>query len=169
MRPVVRLATLVVVGGSLVPLAGARVFAATAVADLAATATVLNNCSITTAALAFGPYDPVVANASTNLDGTGRVSIACTKGSTATVALGSGSNSSGSSRRLTDGNSNYLAYELYQDSGRSTVWNGGSGTLTPAPAPSKVARDFTVYGRIVGNQDVPAGSYSDTVVATVNF
>ena len=29
--------------------------------------------------------------------------------------------------------------------------------------------DFTVYGRIAGNQDVPAGSYSDTVVATVNF
>ena len=169
MRPVVRVvATVAVVGGSLVTFGG-RTFAATAVADLAASATVVNNCSITTAALAFGPYDPVVANVSTNLDGTGRVSIACTKGSTATVALGSGSNASGSTRRLSDGSSNYLSYELYQDSGRSTVWNGGSGTLTPAPAPSKVARDFTVYGRIVGNQDVPAGSYSDTVVATVNF
>ena len=147
----------------------ARTSAATATADLAVSATVTNNCSISTAALAFGPYDPVVANASTNLDGTGRVTIACTKGATATVGLGSGSNSSGSARRLSDGNSNFLSYELYSDSGRSTVWNSGSGVLSPAPAPSKTARDFTVYGRIVANQDVPAGSYSDTVVATVNF
>ena len=143
--------------------------AATATADLTVSATVTNNCSISTAALAFGPYDPVVANAAANLDGTGRVTIACTKGSTATVGLGTGSNASGSTRRLSDGSSNYLTYELYQDSGRATVWNGGSGVLAPAPAPSKTARDFTVYGRIVANQDVPAGAYSDTVVATVNF
>ena len=76
MRPVVRVVTtLAVVGGSLVSF-GARTFAATAVADLAATATVVNNCSITTAALAFGPYDPVVANVSTNLDGIQKAQVA---------------------------------------------------------------------------------------------
>jgi spore coat protein U-like protein len=45
----------------------------------------------------------------------------------------------------------------------------GSGILTPSAATSKAARDFTVYGRIAGNQDVPAGSYADSVLATVNF
>ena len=54
--------------------------AATATANLGVTATVTNNCTISTAALAFGSYDPVVANASTNLDGSGTVSVACTKG-----------------------------------------------------------------------------------------
>lgn len=144
--------------------------AATATANLTVSATVTTNCTITTTALAFGSYDPVVANASANLDGTGALSVACTKGAAPTIALGGGSNASGSTRRMSDGASHYLTYELYRDPSRSTVWGGsGAGLLTTAAAPSKVARDFTVYGRIVGNQDVPAGTYGDTVVATVNF
>ena len=157
-------AAVVIAGVSII-----RVSAATATANLTVSATVTNNCTISTAALAFGSYDPVAANAASNLDGTGRLTVACTKGATATIGLGNGSNASGSNRRMSDGGSNYLAYELYSDSGRSTVWNTGSGMLSPVAAPSKVARDFTVYGRISSNQDVPAGSYGDTVVATVNF
>jgi spore coat protein U-like protein len=144
--------------------------ALTATANLGVTATVTNNCTISTAALAFGSYDPVVANAATNLDGTGTVSVACTKGTSATVGLGLGSNASGSTRRMNDGSGNFLTYELYQDSGHVTVWgNSGGGLLSPAAAPSKATRNFSVYGQVASNQDVTAGSYSDTVVATVNF
>jgi len=147
-----------------------RMNAATATANLSVSATVTNNCTISTVALAFGSYDPVVANASANLDGTGTVVVTCTKGSTATIGLGLGSNAAASVRRMTDGSSNYLTYELYQDSGRSTVWgNSGAGLLSPVAAPSKAARNFTVYGRVASNQDVPAGTFNDTVVATVNF
>jgi spore coat protein U-like protein len=149
---------------------GSAASAATATANLGVSATVTNNCTISTAAVAFGSYDPVVAHASTDLDSTGTVTVACTKGATATVGLGLGSNASGSTRRMSDGGSNYLDYELYQDNGRTTVWgNAGVGLYSPGAAPSKAARNFTVYGRVTGNQDVPAGSYSDTVVATVNF
>jgi spore coat protein U-like protein len=144
--------------------------AASATANLGVSATVTNNCTISTTALAFGSYDPVGANASGNLDGTGTVVVACTKGATATVGLGLGGNASGSTRRMGDGGTNYLTYELYQDSGRTTIWSdSGAGLLSPAAAPSKAPRNFTVYGRVTGNQDVPAGNYSDTVVATVNF
>ena len=139
-------------------------------ASLAVSATVTNNCTISTAPLAFSAYDPVVANASNNLDGTGHVSVACTKGASPTIGLGNGSGASGSVRRMSDGAGNFLSYDLYQDSGRSLSWaNGGSNLLTTTAATSKAARDFTVYGRIAGNQDVPAGSYADTIVATVNF
>ena len=149
---------------------GTPVSAATATANLGVSATVTNNCTISTTALAFGSYDPVVANASTNLDGTGTVSVACTKGTTATVGLGLGSNASGSTRRMSDGTGNFLTYELYQDVSHSTVWGtAGAGLLSPAAAPSKAARNFTVFGQVASNQDVAAGSYSDTVVATVNF
>jgi spore coat protein U-like protein len=149
---------------------GPAASAATATANLGVSATVTNNCTISTAALAFGSYDPVVAHASANLDGTGTVIVACTKGATSTVGLGLGSNASGSARRMTDGASNYLTYELYSDAGRTTVWgNAGAGLYNPGAAPSKTARNFTVYGRVTSNQDVPAGSYNDTVVATVNF
>lgn len=173
MRTKTFLGTAAAVAAAAVILAGVttqRVSAATATANLAVSASVSNNCTISTAALGFGSYDPVVAHASTNLDGSGTVTIACTKGAATTVGLGLGSNASGSTRRMTDGSSNYLTYELYQDSGRTTVWgNSGAGLFTPAVAPSKAARNFTVYGRVTSNQDVPAGSYADTVVATVNF
>ena len=151
-------------------LVGTAVHAGSATASLAGSASISNNCTISTAALAFGAYDPVVANASSNRDGTGTVTIACTKGAASTIGLNLGNNASGSTRRLTDGASNYLSYKMYQDSGRTTVWgNSGAALLTPAAAPSKTARNFTVYGRVTSNQDVPAGSYADTVTATVNF
>ncbi|HEY7189362.1 MAG TPA: spore coat U domain-containing protein [Vicinamibacterales bacterium] len=144
--------------------------AATATANLGVSATVTNNCTISTAALAFGSYDPVVANASTNLDGTGTVTVACTKNATSTIGLGLGSNASGSTRRMSDGAGGFLTYELYQDAARATVWgNSGAGLVTPPAAPSKAARNFTVYGRVPSNQDVAAGTFNDTVVATVNF
>ena len=144
--------------------------AAYGTANLSVTATVTNNCTISTTPVAFGSYDPVVANATANLDATGSVVVACTKGATATVGLAVGANGTGSTRRMKDAGANYLSYELYQESARSTVWgNSGSALLSPGAAPSKAARTFPVYGRIAGNQDIPAGSYSDTVVATVNF
>jgi spore coat protein U-like protein len=144
--------------------------AATATANLGVSATVTNNCLISTVALAFGSYDPVVANASTDLDGTGTVTVSCTKGATATIGLGLGSNASGSVRRMKDATTNYLTYELYQDAGRTTIWeDAGAGLVSPGAAPSKAARNFTVYGRVTSNQDAAAGSFTDTVVATVNF
>jgi spore coat protein U-like protein len=144
--------------------------AATATANLGVSATVTNNCTISTTALAFGAYDPVVANASTNLDGTGGIVVACTKGASADIGLGLGANMSGTTRRMVSGGTNYLTYELYKDSGYATVWgNAGTAQLNTGAAPSKTARTFTVYGRVASNQDVPAGNYSDTVVATVNF
>src|SRR6185436_927484 len=46
----------------------APVSAATATANLGVSATVTVNCTISTAALAFGSYDPVGTNAAANLD-----------------------------------------------------------------------------------------------------
>ena len=151
--------------GSVVPAA-----AATATANLSVTATVTNNCTIATAAVAFGAYDPVVTHASAHLESTGTVTVTCTRGATATVALSLGSNAVGAVRHLKDASGNVLAYELFQDAGRTAVWGDTpSGLLPIGAAPSKAPRDFTVYGRVPAGQDVPAGNYTDTVVATVNF
>jgi spore coat protein U-like protein len=118
----------------------------------------------------------VVANASTPRDSNGSVTITCTKGADTTIGLDTGANSShasGTTRAMTNGAStpSYLSYELYQDSPGGTVWsNSGGGLFTPATAPSKASRSYTIYGRIPAGQDVPvAASYADTVVATVTF
>ena len=131
---------------------------------------VSKNCSIATTPVGFGVYDPVVAHATAPLDGTGAVIVTCTKGAGTRIDLGLGANATGSTRRMSAGGANFLAYELYQDTGRTTVWGAGSGAgQTIAGAPSKAARTFTVFGRVPAGQDVPAGSYADTVVATINF
>src|SRR5438552_11487927 len=93
----------------------------TATSTLNVSMGVSNNCTISTAAVAFGAYDPVVANAAAALDGTGTVTIACTKNTAATIGLGLGSYASGAQRRMSDGagTPSYANYELYQDSGRT--------------------------------------------------
>jgi len=145
--------------------------AAAKTADLAVSASINSNCSISTNAVGFPAYDPIVTHSSAPDDSTsGSVVITCTKGAATTIGLGLGANASGTQMRMTDGSSNYLQYALYSDNGRSTLWGDAAPSLvTPAVAPSKDARTFTVYGRIPAAQDLPAGTYTDTVVATVNF
>ncbi len=170
MRHTTRTATVLGLVGGLTLAAGSLVNAAgSTTATLATNATVANNCTITTSPVAFGAYDPVGANASANLDGSGTLTVACTKGATSTIGLDLGGNASGGARRLSNGSA-FLTYEFYQDSNRSTPWGNAVGTVVSlAAAPSKDGRALTVYGRIPSNQDVSSGSYSDTVTATVNF
>ena len=137
---------------------------------VAATATVTTECHITVTPLAFGVYDPVVAHQTTDLDGTAAITLTCTKGAVASVALGLGLTPSGSTRRMVSNIGDYLTYELHQDSSRQFVWNEDiTSLLTLGPALSMAPRNLTVYGRVFGGQDVRAGTYTDSVLATVNF
>jgi len=151
---------------------GIDAYAGTATSNLSVGATVAANCSITTTAVSFGSYDPVSANAAADLDATGAVNVNCTSGSAATITLGQGSNAdSGSTdaapvRRMKDGATNYLAYQLYSDSGRSAVWENVTGVSHTGTG---AAVAVSVYGRVTAAQNVPAGTYADTVVATVSF
>lgn len=148
--------------------------ATTTTANLSVTATVVANCTISTTALAFGSYDPVSTHSSSPLEATGGVVVTCTSGASTAVTLGQGSNpNSGSSdtvplRRMSDGGTNRLSYTLYQDMGRNTVWGNTAGTSV-AHTGTGTATTLTVFGRVAGAQNVPAGSYSDTVVATITF
>lgn len=151
-------------------LAPASTLADSATATIAVSATVRRNCTITTAPLAFGSYDPVVANATTPLDATATVTIACTMGTPATIGLDAGSNALASQRRLTNASSAYMNYQMFLDSAHATVWgNESANQMDAGTAPSKEPRAFSVYGRIPAGQDVPIGPFSDSVVATVNF
>lgn len=149
------------------------VVAQTSTDNLSVTATVIDNCTVSSAAVDFGDYDPADTNAAAAKDGTGTVTVTCTSGTAATITLNQGANpDSGSTdaaplRCLTDG-TNCLRYDLYQDSSRTTVW--GNSAATDLEVTGTGASDArTVYGRILGGQNVPAGSYSDTVQVTVSF
>ena len=147
--------------------------AGTATQNLPISVVVGSNCTISTTAVAFPAYDPIVTHATTADDSTaGAVTIACTKNTTASIGLGLGLNATASQRRMEDVSTatNYLNYELYSNAGRTTVWGNAAGSwYTPPAAPDKNPRTFQVYGRIAPGQDIPASTYNDTVVATVNF
>jgi spore coat protein U-like protein len=139
-------------------------------ASLTVTANVSKNCTITTSPVNFGAYDPVAANATAPLDGTGILTVTCTKGAMAHVGLSPGSNAQGSTRRMQQSATSFLTYEIYKDAGRTIVWGNDIGSnLDIGPAPNRNPRTFTAYGRVPQAQDATVGSYTDTVVATVNF
>jgi spore coat protein U-like protein len=159
---------------AVVALVGAAFFvpihlsAGTAVANLAVSATVAANCTIADGTLAFGNYDPIVANASSDLDKTGTFTVTCTKnGANIYVGAGNGGNFL-VNRRLKSG-TDYLNYEMYTSVGRITPWGTTLATGLAVVPNGKTAVTMTVYGRIPANQDQPIGSYTDTVVMTVNF
>jgi len=157
--------------------AGTSARAATATANLAVSASVGSACSITGGTLTFGTYDPIIVNSSLGVDllGAGTLTVQCTLLGSAVVTLGQGSNAATGStdavplRRMKNTASNdYLDYFLYQDVTRLVVWGNTSGTGLPylgtgLPIP------VTVYGTIPKGQNVPSGTYNDTVVATLTF
>jgi spore coat protein U-like protein len=162
---------LVVAGIALFSMAPRRgLDAQTATASLTVSASVTKNCTISTTPVNFGAYDPVAANATAPLDGVGTIVVTCTRGAVAKVGLNPGSNAEGTTRRMSQGAAEYLAYEIYKDTTHSTVWGDTLDTALDIPAaPNRNPRTFTAYGRIAAAQDATVGNYTDTIVATVNF
>jgi len=161
-------AVIVIVGVAIV--AVPRLHADTHQANLTVQASVSANCRLTGGTLNFGAYDPVVANVGTDLDNTGTFTVACTK-SAANVWIGmdGGVNYSGGRRMQVGATGNYLSYELYKEAARTNVWGNTQPTGVDYTPTSKAPTTLTVYGRVPQNQDVAVGSYTDTVVMTVNF
>jgi spore coat protein U-like protein len=120
-------------------------------------------CSLTAVGVAFGSYD-VFSTQDTDVAGT--ITVSCQSASTYSISLSPGSGSL-LARRLTNG-SNLLAYNLFTDPQRLTIWGDGSqGTVTVNG--SGTGASYTVYGRIPAAQNVYVGSYSDTIVVTVTY
>jgi len=158
-------------------------FAGSASTAVPVSASVSQNCSISTgAALAFTAYDPVIINASTALNATGQISVACTKGAVGlTIGMDNGAHVAATQRQMLGGtNAGLLQYNIFQPPSNApgtactfpgtTAWSAaGAGLLTLTSAPSNVIRVYNVCGTIPGGQNVAADTYTDTVNATINF
>lgn len=136
------------------------------------------DCRLATgAAMAFGPYD-VLSPSPT--DSAATVVVRCTRAGgpqfvTVDMALGQGANgtSVNARRMLHGGGTSTLNYGLFRDPGRTAVWGFSSGINTvqqtvAIPNFATVTTTFTIYGRMPAQQDVPAGSYADSVQLTVS-
>src|SRR5438477_12539503 len=132
--------------------------------SLAAPRTAQAACTISAgAAVSFGNYDWTVA---TPTDTVGSMTYTCT--STALVFLSTGSSGTYTQRTMLSG-ANVLGYNLYTDAARTQVWGDffTGGTIQVAPAGTPAVLD--VYGRIPAGQNVPPGSYTDSITVTFFF
>lgn len=154
--------------------AGVATFAAAqpaAAADLSATAVVTKNCDVASSSIDFGDID---SRSSSNTDQASTVSVTCTKDVSFEVAADKGAGGEAATitnRKMKNaGGTNFMDYALYTNSARSVIWGDGStgnGTKLTGTG-TGVAQTVDFYGRVPGGQtNVPAGSYSDTVVVTV--
>jgi len=140
--------------------------AATDTSTIAVTATVVENCMITTNTdLAFGAYDFLGANATADATTTGQVEIICNNGSQGVLSLDSGLNAVAAGQQAMESTTlpgTYLTYTV-----SDTL--GGTSWIDVAVTGDGTAQTFDVYGTIPAAQNAPVGSYADTVTATITY
>lgn len=143
-----------------------RLFLLLIVGLCVSTAALAQSCSVAATPLNFGTYTSSTTSAH---DTTAYVTVNCSGiFASHVIQLNAGANSGGSfsNRRMSDGR-DYLVYQLYDNTGRTTVWgNGSGGTATISMNSSGTA---TIYGRLPAKQNVSAGAYADTILVTVSF
>jgi spore coat protein U-like protein len=129
------------------------------------TSSVAAICTVTAGTLGFGAYNGTAAALAA-----ASVSVNCSSGAAYQVGLDAGVNASGTTRRMAGPAAARLSYELYSNSVRTLAWGDGSALgARVAGTGSGSAQSLTVYGRIPAGQLVAAGSYTDSVVVTVEY
>jgi len=136
----------------------------TAQANVTINALVQSTCLISPATVGFGTYS------GTQIQVASSISVTCTNGTTYNVGLNAGqTGGSVSTRAMAGPNSNVLPYKLFKDGGYSINWGNTIGTDTLAQTGNGAAQPLPVYGEIAAGQYPQAGSYSDTVIATITY
>jgi len=121
------------------------------------------SCTLTITNVAFGDYDVFTK---TKTKSNGKVKVKCSATETYTILLSAGSGTFAS--RVMLAGSYRLDYNLYVDSAHTMIWGDGtSGTSTVSS--TDTGATYTVYGLVPALQNVPVGSYSDTITVTVTY
>ena len=129
------------------------------VAQLNVTGTVQPLCSLNVITnINFGAYNST--NAVTSV---GELGINCNSNTNVTINIDGGMNNSSSVRRMISG-SDFLTYEVYQDSAMQNIFN--TQTISNV---SGTQSNVSVYGKIPPGQNVTSGTYNDTLNVTLAY
>ena len=131
-------------------------YASTATGNLSVSLTVNAPCTVGASSLNF------VSTGLSDTDGAGSISITCPSGTPYAISLDNGLRGNRQMRN-TAGTAG-ITYEIYSDSGHSTVWN----TCSPVSQKSNGTDTISVYGHASSSGATP-GFYLDTVVITVSY
>jgi spore coat protein U-like protein len=155
-----KIAVLAAAAGLAVLLVPGSTQAANAIGTFTVTATVAKVCTVAAAPIVIASYDP---NSATPTAGTTNVNVTCTRGTAYTTFL-----TSANAWKLVDTvtPANVLTYAITQ-AATGTTWNATTGWA--GSAPTKAAVSYQATATIGASQDVPAGTYTDTVTMNVNY
>lgn len=147
-----------------------NIYAGTATSNLTVTSVVNSYCMIQPAAINLGTFSTTNTTLTTQTCVTSTVPYTCTKGAAFTIFAGNGANFANSTRNMATGTSpNYtLAYGLYTDSACANAWGATTATaLSGTGTGASATASFS--GQIASGQTPNVGTYTDTVVMTINF
>jgi spore coat protein U-like protein len=130
-------------------------------------ATVGNACVISATDMDFGSID---VTSGQDITSTSELTVTCTSGAAYEIALSAGAGGDVSTRAMSDGDTGTLNYGLFSDSSHMLNWGETEDADTVADTGNGSAQVHTVYGRIPSGQTgVAAGTYTDTIIATVIY
>jgi spore coat protein U-like protein len=159
-----------IAAGILLALAGSA-HAASKTTTFTVSATVAANCLVSASNLNFGSFDGTA-----DVTATSDIDVRCTTGSPYTLKLDAGNGTFGQ-RLLSAGGSETLQYNLFSDAALTAVWGDGTASTSTVSGFGNglgVSKQIThtVYGEVpasASNQDVPEGTYTDTITVTVEY
>lgn len=131
-------------------------------------------CSVSASAIPFGNYNPLSVLPT---DAVGQVTVNCSFVlsvlTTYTLKLSAGGSGQYATRAMSSGG-NTLNYNLHTDVLRTVIWGNGTGgssfiTNTQLIGIGGFTGNHPVYGRIPAQQNVAPGTYSDTIVVTLDY
>ena len=129
------------------------------------TANVPPDCTFSAGDLVFGTYSGV------QLDAQSQISLTCTSGTAWNIGLDAGAfaGATVTTRKMTGPGASSMSYSLFRNSTRTQNWGNTVGTDTVSGTGSGSTQTVPVYGRVTAGQNLPAGSYQDTIIATITF
>ena len=128
------------------------------------------SCTLSSATVAFGLYDPTAAVGDA---ATGTINVNCNGSFNAVLSLsiGNGAGASYSGGRLmTRTGGQTLLYNLYTTNLLTQVFGDGTGGSFKVNVSGNPRASQPIWGFMPAQQSgVPAGSYLDTIVATISY
>ncbi|UNK56751.1 spore coat U domain-containing protein [Pseudoxanthomonas daejeonensis] len=148
--------------------------AATATGNFQAKIVITESCTFSTAGASDVDFLSKARSSAGDVDATGTLVVTCTSGTPYTIALNAGSygGATVTTRRMHNGTGVGVSvpYTLYRNTGRTQNWGNTAGTDTVAGTGNGNAQNVSVYGRVLSaDTNVPAGTYADTITATINY
>ena len=129
------------------------------------------SCSISASNINFG----TTGSLASAINGNGSLSATCTNTAPYTIAMNAGSTTGNTiaarKMSLNGAGAGVVSYQLYRDSNTppTTLWGDGTTGAVYTGSGTGSAQTIPVYGQVLSQTTPAAGTYKDTVTATITF